>query len=91
MAEEVLIVNNSEILVQGADNETVTIEVSNIEIVETNGQGPPGRDADTVTNALRVDNKLNEYAGDPVVQEEVQSNIGLGSVDPLAYYILAKA
>ena len=54
-------------------------------------QGPPGRDAAEVTGALKESNRLSEYAGKPEAQQEVQQNIGLGVVDPLAYYILAKS
>lgn len=53
--------------------------------------GPPGLDAIAVGGALSVVNRLAEYAGDTSAQAEVQTNIGLGAVDPLAYYILAKA
>ena len=53
--------------------------------------GPPGRDANEVAGALVEANRLSEYAGKPEAQQEVQHNIGLGVVDPLAYYILAKS
>lgn len=53
--------------------------------------GPPGRDANEVAGALVEANRLSEYAGKPEAQQEVQQNIGLGMVDPLAYYILAKS
>lgn len=53
--------------------------------------GPPGRDANEVAGALVEANRLSEYAGKPEAQQEVQQNIGLGVVDPLAYYILAKS
>lgn len=53
--------------------------------------GPPGRDANEVAGALVEANRLSEYAGQPEAQQEVQQNIGLGMVDPLAYYILAKS
>ncbi len=51
--------------------------------------GKPG-DPDS-TGALMVANRLSEFAVDPAAQLAAQQNIGLGSVDPLAYYILAKA
>lgn len=53
--------------------------------------GPPGRDANEVAGALVEVNRLSEYAGKPEAQQEVQQNIGLGVIDPLAYYILAKS
>lgn len=60
-------------------------------VVAVAKQGPPGRDADVVTGALTVVNRLSEFASDPAAQADAQQNIGLGAVDPLAYYILAKA
>ena len=60
-------------------------------VVVTRGvPGPPGKDGDG-SGALLIDNRLNEFAGNTDAQEQAQANLGLGSVDPLAYYILAKA
>ena len=53
-------------------------------------QGPPGPIGDA-GGALLVNNRLSELATDPATQEAAQANLGLGAVDPLAYYILAKA
>ena len=58
--------------------------------------GPPGPKGDTgpigdAAGALLVSNRLSELASDPATQEAAQANLGLGAVDPLAYYILAKA
>ncbi len=52
--------------------------------------GPPGPIGDAA-GALLVSNALSELATDPATQVQAQANLGLGSVDPLAYYILAKA
>ena len=52
--------------------------------------GPPGPVGDA-GGALLVTNRLSELAADPTAQADAQTNIGLGAVDPLAYYILAKA
>ena len=52
--------------------------------------GPPGPIGDA-GGALLVTNRLSELAADPTAQADAQSNLGLGAVDPLAYYILAKA
>lgn len=60
-------------------------------VVAVGIQGPPGRDADAVTGALLKDNRLSEYAGDDAAQKEVQHNIGLGALDPLSFYLLAKS
>ena len=49
--------------------------------------GTPGDAKD----ALRASNRLSEFAQDPQAQADAQANLGLGAVDPLAYYILAKA
>ena len=43
------------------------------------------------SGALLVANRLSEYAANPAAQTAAQTNLGLGSTDPLAYYILAKA
>ena len=60
-------------------------------VVVTRGiPGPPGKNGDG-SGALLIDNRLNEFAGDTVAQEQAQANLGLGVADPLAYYILAKA
>lgn len=60
-------------------------------VVTVGHQGPPGRDADAVTGALREVNRLSEFAADPQAQRDAQANLGLGLEDPLAYYILAKS
>ena len=53
-------------------------------------KGEPGP-IGNAQGALLVTNRLAELATSPAAQQEAQSNIGLGNVDPLAYYILAKA
>ena len=52
-------------------------------------QGPPGPPGDA-SSALLVGNRLSEF-DTPAAREQAQANLGLGVVDPLAYYILAKA
>lgn len=52
--------------------------------------GPPGPIGDA-GGALLVTNRLSELAADPTAQADAQANLGLGTSDPLAYYILAKA
>ena len=60
-------------------------------VIVTRGiPGPPGKDGDG-SGALLVGNRLNEFAGNAVAQEQAQANLGLGVADPLAYYILAKS
>ena len=59
-------------------------------------QGPPGPPGPRgaigdAGGALLVTNRLSELAADPATQEAAQANIGLGVVDPLAYYFLAKS
>ena len=49
--------------------------------------GPPG----PVGDALLATNRLSELATNPAAQEAAQANLGLGVVDLLAYYILAKS
>ena len=52
-------------------------------------QGPPGPPGDA-SGALLVGNRLSEF-DTPAAREQAQANLGLGAVDPLAYYILAKS
>lgn len=59
-------------------------------------QGPPGPPGPRgaigdAGGALLASNRLSELATDPAAQADAQTNIGLGAVDPLAYYLLAKA
>ncbi len=59
-------------------------------------QGPPGPPGPRgaigdAGGALLASNRLSELAADPATQEAAQANLGLGAIDPLAYYILAKA
>lgn len=59
-------------------------------------QGPPGPPGPRgaigdAGGALLASNRLSELATDPAAQADAQTNIGLGVVDPLAYYILAKS
>lgn len=56
-------------------------------VVRYSGAAGGGAPAD----ALLVANRLSEFSANPAAQLAAQQNIGLGSVDPLAYYILAKA
>ncbi len=61
-----------------------------IEVVTEGPQGPPG-ERENPELFLQKENHLAEYANDIEAQQSAQSNLGLGVVDPLAYYILAKA
>lgn len=70
-----------------------------VRVVSVARQGPPGPRGERgergpvgdPEGALLVTNKLAELAVDAATQEAAQANIGLGVVDPLAYYLLAKA
>lgn len=84
---EILLTETTQIL-------SVAEEVA--QILSVAEQGPPGPKGDTgpvgdAGGALLVTNRLSELAADPTAQADAQTNIGLGAVDPLAYYILAKA
>lgn len=82
------------------DESEIIIEVdTDVEVLEVAAQGPrgpqgpagpPGPIGDA-GGALLVANRLSELAADPAAQTDAQSNLGLGGIDPLAYYILAKA
>ena len=72
------------------------VEEGPVTIVTEVGQGPPGPAGPPgpigdAGGALLVTNRLSELATDPAAQADAQTNLGLGAVDPLAYYILAKA
>lgn len=89
--EEVLELQTDSLLVE-AGQPDVLVEGATQTILLTEGaQGPPGRDAAEVTGALKESNRLSEFADDPQAQQDAQNNLGLGVVDPLAYYILAKS
>lgn len=81
----------SSVVLQRASAPVVVQEATKTVVVAVAKQGPPGRDADKVTDALLISNRLSEFASDPAAQTDAQSNLGLGGTDPLAYYILAKA
>ena len=72
------------------DESEIIIEVdTDVEVLEAAAQGPPGPPGDP-SGALLIGNLLSEF-DTPAAREQAQSNLGLGVVDPLAYYILAKA
>ena len=72
------------------DESEIIIEVdTDVEVLEAAAQGPPGPPGDP-SGALLVGNRLSEF-DTPAAREQAQANLGLGVVDPLAYYILAKA
>lgn len=72
------------------DESEIIIEVdTDVEVLEAAAQGPPGPPGDP-SGALLIGNRLSEF-DTPAAREQAQANLGLGVVDPLAYYILAKA
>ena len=73
-----------------ASTTVVTAEELHHVVVTRGIPGPPGKNGDG-SGALLIDNRLNEFAGNAVAQEQAQANLGLGVADPLAYYILAKS
>lgn len=96
---DLLEVSTEQVLLSlGADN-TLTRDVETLVLLTEMQQGPPGPPGiqgvpgpvGDAGDALLVSNRLAELAADPATQEEAQANLGLGVVDPLAYYILAKA
>ena len=73
-----------------ASTTVVTAEKPHHVVVTRGIPGPPGKNGDG-SGALLVGNRLNEFAGNAVAQEQAQATLGLGLADPLAYYILAKS
>ena len=72
------------------DESEIIIEVdTDVEVLEAAAQGPPGPPGDP-SGALLIGNRLSEF-DTPAAREQAQANLGLGVIDPLAYYILAKA
>ena len=86
---DLVTIEEIQILAQQPDDSVLVDEVEVIRVIAVAEQGPPGRDADKVTDALLISNRLSEFASDPAAQTDAQSNLGLGGTDPLAYYILA--
>ena len=85
--------------VSGGATSLLVQEKERLVLFEVGKQGPPGPpgpvgpkgpigDSD---GALLASNRLSELAADPQSQADAQANLGLGLVDPLAYYILAKS
>ena len=91
MDTELLIIDDeSEIIIE------VDTDVEVLEAAAQGPQGPPGPPGPRgaigdAGGALLASNRLSELATDPAAQADAQTNIGLGAIDPLAYYILAKA
>jgi hypothetical protein len=91
---DVLVVEEITILAEQAEDTVLHEQVEVVEILavaEQGPPGPPGKDGNVAGGALLAANRLAELSVDPETQAEAQSNLGLGGVDPLAYYILAKA
>lgn len=65
----------------------VAIEEQPKTVVVVRGVPGPAGDA---SGALLIGNRLSEF-DTPAAREQAQANLGLSVVDPLAYYILAKA
>lgn len=80
-------------------DQILTVQTEEIHVLAVAEQGPPGPAGEPgppgpvgdAGGALLVTNRLSELAADPAAQVAAQQNIGLGTVDPLAYYILAKS
>ena len=91
---DLVTIEEIQILTQQPDDSVLVDEVEVVEVIAVAEQGPPGPaglDGNVAGGALRIANRLDEFAGSPEAQAAAQQNIGLGAVDPLAYYILAKA
>lgn len=93
---DLVVVEEFSILAQQPDDSVLVEQVESVEIVAVAEQGPPGPPGPPgqigdAGGALLAANRLSEFAADPAAQADAQQNIGLGVVDPLAYYILAKA
>lgn len=87
---DTVVVEEIQILAQQPDDSVLVDEVEVVDVIAVAEQGPPGPPGDP-SGAFLVGNRLSELASDPDAQADAQHNIGLGAVDPLAYYILAKA
>lgn len=87
----VVVRQDTAVVVTRESGETVVVRQSAAPaVVVTRGiPGPPGPPGDP-SGALLIGNRLSEF-DTPAAREQAQANLGLGVVDPLAYYILAKA
>ena len=96
---DLVVVEEIQIIAQQPDDSVLVEQVEVAEIIAVAEQGPPGPPGEPgppgpvgdAGGALLASNRLSELATDPAAQADAQTNIGLGAVDPLAYYILAKA
>lgn len=78
MSQTVVVKTPSSTVVQSTQARTVVVV-----------RGVPGPAGDA-SGALLIGNRLSEF-DTPAAREQAQANLGLSVVDPLAYYILAKA
>lgn len=91
---DLVTIEEIQILAQQSDDSVLVDEVEVIRVIAVAEQGPPGPpgiDGDVAGGALLAVNKLGEFSSSTTDQLAAQQNLGLGVVDPLAYYILAKA
>lgn len=97
MSQTVVVQAPGSTVVQSTQARTVVARTTDSVVVERESaprtvvvtRGIPGPAGDA-SGALLVDNRLSEF-NTPAAREQAQTNLGLGAVDPLAYYILAKA
>lgn len=94
MTTDVIVLVQPEQVVVNTRDKVTVIESSSAPVVisqlSEGPQGPPGPPGDA-SGALLISNALSELATDPDTQVRAQTNLGLGNIDPLAYYILAKS
>ena len=97
---DVLLVETTQILATTDEVvQILAVAEDAVQVLAVAEQGPPGPQGPACPpgpigdagGALLVTNRLAELATDPQAQADAQAHLGLGTVDPLAYYILAKA
>lgn len=93
-SDEIVEVPTEQVLLEAGQDNTLLEQVQELVLLTEAQQGPPGPpglDGNVAAGALLERNRLSEFKGDPTAQLDAQSNLGLGTEDPLAYYILAKS
>lgn len=78
MTQEVLVVSDTELLVQQLGNDALVEQVTNQEILEAAIQGPPGA---SWPEPFALAARFGEIAADPVAKAQARTNLDLQDID----------
>lgn len=78
MTQEVLVVSDTELLVQQLGNDALVEQVTNQEVLESAMQGPPGA---SWPEPFALSARFSEIASDPVAKAQARTNLDLQDID----------